>query len=150
MRKFLLAVALFALAALPAAAQVAVQQSPTRLDACNLVANGNGAVNTQVTATATPSAGQYVYICEIDFEFCNDGTGNTAGAAVTTVAATNLPAAFKWQFPVSTATGACFNLTLPFPKPLKSSTASTAVTIQTMAALTHTAPNVNALYYSAP
>lgn len=150
LRNLFAAAALLLAASVAAHAQVAVQQSGTRLDACTQVANGNGAVNTQQSATATPPAGQYVYICEIDFEMCNDGTGDTAAAPTLTVAATNMPAAFRWQFAVTASTGVCQNVAIPFPKPIKSSAPGTAVTIQSPAATAHRAPNLNVVWYPAP
>src|ERR1700747_1320369 len=64
-------------APLPAAAQVATQQSGTRLDASTLACSSSPAfeVTQHSTTTCTPQAGQFVYISAIAFDVCTDGTG---------------------------------------------------------------------------
>ena len=70
------------LALLPAAALLhsqsassPVQQAATMLNAATKVADCNVAINTVCTATATPAAGNYVYITGIDLAVCGNGTG---------------------------------------------------------------------------
>src|SRR5262245_12019388 len=52
------------------------QQSPTMATACVQVQQANGTA--QQTITVTPPAGQFFYMCGLDFQYCASGSAATA------------------------------------------------------------------------
>lgn len=152
----LLLAGLFALAAIAAQAQQAgpapVQQSPSRLDACNGIGYATAAVNNTATATITVPGGLYVYICGISIDVCGNATGSLATNV--TFTSTNLPSNPTWQYSTTVAlmAGACLNPPIRewFAAPLKSSAPGTNVTIVSPAAATNNAYTIRAYYYLAP
>src|SRR4051812_18079947 len=67
------------------------QQSPTRLDSCNVQVTATGAANTAVTATVPGVSGQYFYVCSVAiYEVANGAVTGAAGPAPI-FTTTNLP-----------------------------------------------------------
>jgi hypothetical protein len=135
------------------AGSTTVQQSPSRLDACQGVAYATGAVNTQITATIPVPAGNYAYICSIQADVCNSNTASTA-IANSNFTSTNLPSNPTWQISLATTANLCMNPgaireTFNGP-PLKSSNAGTNVTIVSPAGVSQTAYTIRVTYYLAP
>lgn len=122
-----------------------VQQDATMLNACTPT-NQTAAVNTQVTVTLTPPAGQSVYLCGIDVTASQNAT-STANTNLT-FTSTNLGG---WLFKYSLA--ATVNIALSqsfyFSQPVKSVIPGTAVTVVSPAATAQTAFSINAYYYFA-
>lgn len=149
---------LVALCYLPAQAQnTPAQQTATMPNAAAKAAVNNGAVANQVSATATPSGSNYVYVTGVFLGACQDATG---------VASTN--ANFNWTAGITGNVNGASNATVPvwsvsqplvvescnwkittFPTPLKSSTPGAAVTLQSPASATHTAWLVEFFWYEA-
>lgn len=137
MRKFFLPLFALALLALPASAQVAMQQSGQHLDAATNVCTVSAAlaVNQQETVTCTPPAGQFVYITSISFDVCTDGTGTAANQVTWTT--TNLTGSPTFGFSIAATASICQHWSIPLPTPLKSTAAGTAVTFVSPTAATH-------------
>jgi hypothetical protein len=138
------------------AQQVFPGATPTQavqpLTNCNQTATATGAANTSVTATLTPPAGQYVYICTIDIqEVANAAVTGAAGPAPI-FTTTNLPTNLVWWGNNATqGTGAFTNvLTGIYPLTLKSATAGTAFTIVTSAGQSTNSVRINVTAYFAP
>jgi hypothetical protein len=152
--RFLRFIPLFALLfAAPAAAQVAVQQSGTHLDASTLACGYSAAfaVAQQSTTTCTPQAGQFVYITTIAFDACNDATGTAVTPA--TFTSTNIPGLPTFGVAMvtqATYANPCWHWQVVFPSPVKSTAAGTAVTIVSPATAAHTAWQATVFGYSAP
>jgi hypothetical protein len=135
-----------------AEAQTVIQQSPTRLDACNVTATATGAANTAVTVTATPPAGQYFYLCWV-------WIGQAANAAVTGAAGpapvyttTNLPTNLVWWGNNATQLTGAFSLIVDstFGFPIKTQSPGTAFTIVTSAGQSTNSVRINIAGYFAP
>jgi hypothetical protein len=119
---------------------------------CNQTTTATGAANTAVTATLTPPAGQYLYICSIDIQ-------ETANAAVTGAAGpapvfttTNLPTNLVWWGNNATQ-GTGLNtgvLQVVYPFLLKTATAGTAFTIVTSAGQSTNSVRINVSGFFAP
>lgn len=104
------------------------------LYSCNQTATATGAGNTAVTATLTPPAGQYVYICTVDIVEAANATVVVGAGPAPLFTTTNLPTNLVWwgdnsalaqgvQKPVISLS---WNMI-----PLKSNAAGTAFTIVT-------------------
>jgi hypothetical protein len=127
-------------------------QSVQPLYNCNQTATATGAANTAVTATLTPPAGQYAYICTIDIqEVANAAVTGAAGPAPV-FTTTNLPTNLVWWGNNATiTTGVSVNvLTGIYPLTLKSATAGTAFTIVTSAGQSTQSVRINVTAYFAP
>jgi hypothetical protein len=148
--RLLSAVALFAAAALPAAAQVSTQQSGTRLDAATLACSYSAAfaVNQQSTTTCTPQSGQFVYVTTIAFDVCTDGTGSAT--TPTTFTSTNIPGTPTFGMAIAATAEICQHWQVVFPSPVKSVAAGTAVTVVSPSSATHNAYQATIFGYSAP
>src|SRR6185437_2408244 len=115
-----------------------VQQSATMLNVATKFATTTATVNSQVTATMTPSGSNYVYITGIDLMVCQNGTA-TANTNLT-FTSTNITGSPVWQESLAATANLCAPVhTIPLVTPLKSSTPGTAVTIVSPAAQTNTA-----------
>ena len=126
----------------------AIQQVPTRLDACTPI-NATAAINNAVTLTITPPAGQFVYLCGWDLTVSNNGTGAVVATNLS-FTSTNLSGWKVAYSMVGTANTTGFQYNTAFNSPIKSSAAGTAVTIVSPAANAQAVYNVNAYYYFAP
>lgn len=127
-------------------------QAVQPLVTCNQTATATGAANTAVTATLTPPAGQYVYICSIDIvEAANAAVTGAAGPAPI-FTTTNLPTNLVWWGNNATqGTGASTNVvTIHWPIQLKTATAGTAFTIVTSAGQSTDNVRINVTGYFAP
>lgn len=150
------ALVLAALAAAPVAAQTAVQQSSTRLDAATFTAVGTNwnTVNTQSTATITPPAGLSVYITAIYLSACQDATGGASSNVNFTTTGLGSGATASPQFALSQASAASTCTGQPgminFATPLKSAAPGTNVTVVSPSAATHTGFGVEVFGYFAP
>ena len=113
------------------------------------VISATAAVNNQTTLTIpAPPPGQYVYVCSLLFVQSNDATGTAATNAVTT--STNFGGfAIKYSYPV-TVNGAftfpALDMTIN-DTCVKSTTAGTATTFVSPAALTNAAFSWYSTYY---
>lgn len=150
MKKLLLFALVFLLAvAGPVAAQTQTQQAPTLLNACTSASNSNPAVGSQATISVTPSASNFVYVCGLDYQYCQNGTGTAVTNSTTT--STGLPGNPKWQSSLAAASiNTCITGNVYFYYPLKSSSPGTAVTITGITAAANVGQNVNLYYYVAP
>jgi hypothetical protein len=146
----ILAAALAALLVGPAAAQVAVQPSATKLDAATTSCSYSAAfaVNQQETTTCTPPGGQFVYITGIAFDVCTDGTGTATTPATFTT--TNLTGSPTFGMAIAATAEICQHWQVPFATPLKSTAAGTAVTVVSPGAATHNAYQATVFAYFAP
>lgn len=162
MKKLLLALAGLSLLWMGSAgAQVAVcnpsvgtcvQQSASRLDATQFVAQGtnNNTVNQQSVATVTVPGNLSAYITAIVIDVCGDATGTAA--TNTNFTSTGITGTPSWSFSATTGTTAalCFHLGDQFSVPLKSSAPGTNVVITSPSAQLHTAFNIRVFGYYAP
>jgi hypothetical protein len=141
--------ALFACSYSAAFAQVATQQSGTRLDASTLACSYSAAfaVNQQSTITCTPQAGQFVYITTIAFDVCTDGTGTAT--TPTTFTSTNIPGTPTFGMAIAATAEICQHWQVVFPSPVKSVAAGTAVTVVSPSQTTHNAYQATVFGYSA-
>jgi hypothetical protein len=130
----------------PIGPPVLVQRSPTDLQACS-VSHGDAAINTLVTLTVTPPAGQYVYLCGWDYQVATNGTATAQSNVKWT--STNLGG-----LAVEYSTPATANTTIVgtyyFNVPIRSATPGTAITIVSPAIAAQNAYSANAYYYFAP
>ena len=125
-----------------------VQQTATRLDASSQFCTTTAVVNSQVTCTMTPPAGQYVYITSIDLMVCQNGT-STANSNLT-FTTTNISGAPIFQESLGAVANTCApQHTIALPVPLKSAAPGTAVTIVSPAAQTNTAFTITVSWYPA-
>ena len=150
MKKLWLIAAFAALLAVPAAAQISVQNSPTKPDAGSQVCSfspSTVAVNQQEPVTCTPPAGQYVYITGLSFDVCTDGTGTAANQVTWT--STNITGAPVWSFSVAATASICQHFSEPLTTPRKSTAAGTAVTLVSPAAATHNSYHARVYAYFA-
>lgn len=133
-------------------AQVLIQQSPTRLDACNVTATATGAANTAVTVTLTPPAGQYVYLCSVYIaQVANAAVTGAAGPAPI-FTTTNLPTNLVfWGSNATQGTG-LFTLVsdTQFGFPIKAQSPGTALTVVTSAGQSTNSVRLNIVGYFAP
>lgn len=150
MRRFLLSILALAALTVGASAQVAVQQSPTHLDAATAICTPSAAlaVNQQETVTCTPPAGQFVYITSVAFDVCTNGTGSAANQVTWTT--TNLTGAPTFGFSVAATASICQHWSIPLPTPLKSTAAGTAVTFVSPAAATNNSYHATVVVYYGP
>ncbi len=110
-----------------------VQPSSTHLDATAVVGTLATAINATTSLSFTPPSGQYLYVSEIYFNVCANGTG-TAQAQVS-FTTTNLPGPPAFEYSIPATANTCVQLgPFMFPNGLKSSAAGTAVTFVTPAA----------------
>lgn len=133
-------------------AQVLIQQSGTRLDACNVTGTATGAANTAVTVTITPPAGQYFYLCTVYIaQVANAAVTGAAGPAPI-FTTTNLPTNLVWWGNNATQGTGLFTLVTdsPFGFPIKTQTAGTAFTIVTSAGQSTNSVRINVSGYFAP
>lgn len=126
-----------------------VQQSTNDLTACATLGTANGTA--QQTVTITPPAGQYVYVCGIDFQYCASGSAPTATNNVLTTT-TGFASNPKWGLSVPVTVNVCYASGGPFywPIPLKSANPGTAITVVSPAAITNVTFNINVTGYFAP
>lgn len=111
-------------------------QQAQPLYACNQTATATGAANTAVTATLTPPAGQYVYICSIDITEAANAAVVAAAGPAPIFTTTNLPVNLVWWGDNGTfGTGAMKAVYVNNWNtiPLKSNSPGTAFTIVTSA-----------------
>jgi hypothetical protein len=149
MRKFLVLCAAL-LWASAASAQVAVQQSPTAINAATISCGYSAAfaVAQQETTTCTPPAGQFVYITAIAFDVCTNGTGSaTTPTTFTTTGITGSP---TFGMAIAATAEICQHWQIPFATPLKSSSPGTAVTVVSPASATNNAYQATVFAYFAP
>jgi hypothetical protein len=107
-------IAFASLGALPAAAQTAVQQSPTRLDAATVVGSSK---TSAATITVTPTAGLSFYMTGVDIENCASASAVTA-ATPTDITTTNMNGAV-WTLGSGATAGLCQPFTATYATPLK-------------------------------
>lgn len=106
------------------------------LYSCNQTATATGAANTAVTATLTPPAGQYVYICSIDITIVANAAVTGAAGPAPIFTTTNLPVNLVWWGNNTTLVTGDMKpvIALTWPTiPLKSNAAGTAFTVVTSA-----------------
>lgn len=146
----LLAVPIFAQVQAPGATYT---QAAQPLYACTQTATATGAANTAVTATLTPPAGWYVYLCHIDIvEVANAAVTGAAGPAPV-FTTTNLPTNLVWWGDNSTLTTGQMKPVLTLPVgvvPIKSATAGTAFTIVTSGGQSTQSVRINVSAFFAP
>lgn len=115
----------------PASPQ-SITQSPSRLDSCTVEATATAASSAVATATVTPPAGQYFYVCSIYIvETINAAVTGAAGPQPI-MTSTNLQNNLVWWGDNSQTFGAGALIPIAnsrFGVPLKSQTAGTAFTI---------------------
>jgi len=129
-------------------AQVAVQQSPTHLDAATVVctyAASPVAINQQETVTCTPPAGMYVYVTAVSFDACTNGSGSAVNQVTWT--STNITGAPVWSFSMAATASICQHWTDSIPGGLKSTAAGTAVTFVSPAAAASNSYHMRAYAY---
>jgi len=133
-----------------ALAQALIQASPTRLDAATSVAVGTNwnTVASQSTATATPPAGQFVYVTALYMSACQNSSGSaTANANFTTTGLGGM----EFAYSAAAAEGCAGQPGLiTFATPQKSAAAGTAVTLVSPASTTNTGYGTEIFYYTAP
>jgi len=122
---------------------------PLRATTAVSVGTNFNTVNTVSTATATPQAGQYVYVTAMFMGACEDATGGAVSNVNWTT--TNLEGA-TFPFSMASAASTCSQLPglLSFPVPLKSAAPGTAVTLVSPTAATHTGYASEIFWYSSP
>ena len=149
--RLLIAAFLFCLA-VSSDAQVLIQQSGSRLDACNVTTTATGAANTAVTATLTPPAGQYVYVCAIYISQAANAAVTGAAGPAPIFTTTNLPTNIVWWGNNATqGTGLLTVVTdSTYGFPMKSQTPGTAFTIVTSAGQSTNSVRINVEAYFAP
>ena len=125
------------LSAIPLSAQAGAMARCT-------TANARAAVNNAVTLTLTPPDGQHVYLCGWELTVSQNGTSTANTNLVFT--STNLGG---WAYAYSLAATANLSLThaVRLAWPVKSTTATTAVTFVSPAAQTNTAFSISAFYF---
>jgi hypothetical protein len=128
-----------------------VQQSQP-LYTCNQTATATGAANTAVTATLTPPAGQYVYICSIYIATANNAAVTPAAGPAPIFTTTNLPTNLVWWGDNGIATtGLKANVTdVVYPLLLKTNAPGTAFTIVTSAGQSTQNARINVTAFFAP
>jgi hypothetical protein len=146
-----------ALAAAISAQQIVPGTTPVQsvqpLYVCNQTATATGAANTSVTATLTPPAGQYVYLCHVDISVAANAAVTGAAGPAPIFTTTNLPTNLVWWGTNETLTTGAMRpvLALPFGVvPLKSATAGTAFTIVTSAGQSTMNVRINVSAFFAP
>lgn len=158
-RKLLLSLALVAALAGQALAQSAppqVQISGTRYDAAGGVAVGTNwnTVNTQsVATTATPQAGQYVYVTAFYMAACQNATGIAAtnvNWTETGLAASTAQAVAAYSAALTANSCAGSPGLVQFATPQKALSPATPVVLTSPAALTQTGFASEIFYYIAP
>jgi hypothetical protein len=147
MRKLAILLAALTLTLASASAQVAVQQSPTHIDAATGVCTVSAAlaVNQQETVTCTPPAGQFVYMTSIAFDVCTNGTGSAVNQVTWTT--TNITGSPTFGFSVAATASICQHWSIPLPTPLKSTAAGTAVTFASPAGATNNSYHATVVAY---
>lgn len=148
-----------ALLAAPAAAQIQVQQTPTRLDSSSVLCSIASAVNaTQAagTCTITPPTGQKVYITALHVANCLDGTASQSGIQLnfttTNLGGLVLETSILTAATITTNAGApqCDRISLNFTTPVASATPGTAVTVVPPAQQAHSSYPITVWGYFAP
>lgn len=131
---------------------VAVQASPSMLNACNVQTTATGAANTAVTATLTPPSGQYVYICYIHISQVANAAVTGAAGPAPIFTTTNLPTNIVWWGNNATQGTGAFTLVTDstYGFPLKSAAPGTAFTIVTSAGQSTNSVRINVAGYYAP
>jgi hypothetical protein len=122
-----------------------VQQSATPLNGCS-VSHQDAAINTTVTVTITPPSGQYVYICNWDYQVANDGTG-TGPAQVNVKWTTTNMGGLAAEYSINLTANLQVVNTFNYYIPVKSAQAGVAVTFVSPAIAAHTAYSANVYYY---
>lgn len=119
---------------------------------CNQTATATGAANTAVTATLTPPAGQYLYICSIYIVSANNAAVTPAAGPAPIFTTTNLPTNLVWWGDNGIATtGLKSNITdVTYPLLLKTAISGTAFTIVTSAGQSTQNVRINVTGFFAP
>lgn len=140
----------FAAAQAQQAGPVLVQQTGSRLDACNAIAYATAAVNNTATATIPALSGNYAYICGISIDVCSSSTG-TAQTLVS-FTTTNIPNLPTFVYSTPALSTACINPPIRewFAAPVKSAAPGTAVTVVSPAIAALNAYTIRVYYYYAP
>lgn len=148
--KRLLAVSLVALFLLPTLVwpQAPIQQTATMLNACTTIAVAQPAISAAGTATATPPAGQYLYLCGLDYQACASGAAPAATVNIF-FTTTGLPGLPRYQLDVPATAGVCQTGAFYFEFPLKSTAAGAAVTFVSPSLITNVQFNLNLYGYFA-
>jgi hypothetical protein len=123
---------LFLLSIVSASAQVNVQQTPSRADACTAHSTATSASNAVSTVTLTPPAGQYVYVCYIYIAEIINATVTGAAGPLPIFTSTGLVTNLVWWGDNSStlASGGLIKIAdTKFDFPLKTATPGTAFTI---------------------
>lgn len=133
-------------------AQVIIQQSPTRLDACNVTGTATGAANTAVTVTITPPAGQFFYMCSVYIAQAANAAVTGAAGPAPIFTTTNLPTNLVWWGNNATQGTGLFTLVTDstFDYPVKTAAAGTAFTVVTSAGQSTNSVRINVTGYFAP
>ena len=137
------------LSALPMFGQTSTQQVAERADTCAVQATATGAANTAVTASVTPPAGQYFYLCSISiFEVANAAVTGAAGPAPI-FTTTNLPTNLVYWGDNSTqATGWQKQVAADnFPLTIKTAAPGTPFTVVTSAGQSTQSVRINITGY---
>lgn len=135
-----------------AEAQVQVQNSATRLDACNVTGTATGAANTAVTVTITPPAGQYFYVCSIYIAQAANAAVTGAAGPAPIFTTTNLQTNLVWWGNNATQGTGLFTLVTDstWAFPIKTQTPGTAFTLVTSAGQSTNSVRLNVAGYFAP
>jgi len=136
-------------------------QAVQPLYTCNQFATATGAANTAVTATLTPPAGQFLYICSIYISTANNAAVTPAAGPAPIFTTTNLQNNLVWWGDNS---GGCFVSACAagttgvmvkvtdnvYPLLLKTQTSGTAFTIVTSAGQSTQSVRINVTGFFAP
>lgn len=123
-----------------------IQQAAARMDAATTVSTS---ATSAATITLTPSAGECVYVHEVDIANCAGASAVTA-AAVTTITTTNLNGTPAFTLGSGVAAGLCQPAPNPiYPMGLKAQTAGTNVTFVLPTFATNQTIRVNVAWRSA-
>jgi hypothetical protein len=119
---------------------------------CNQQATATGAANTAVTATLTPPAGQYVYVCSIYIATANNAALTAAAGPAPIFTTTGLQNQLVWWGDNSVATTGTKVLVTDqvYPLLIKSNAPGTAFTIVTSAGQSTQNARINVTAFFAP
>lgn len=133
----------------PGATQVQPVQA---LYNCNQTATATGAANTAVTATLTPPAGQYLYICSIEIHEAANAAVTAAAGPAPIFTTTNLATNLVWWGNNGTQTTGQNTPVLAayYPLLLKTAVTGTAFTIVTSAGQSTDSVRINVTGFFAP
>jgi hypothetical protein len=137
--------------ALPALAQqvsgaTPVQQTATRADAC-VPSSATNAVNTVTTLTLTPPSGMFVYLCGLDLNVSNNGTGAVVSTNLVWTS-TNF-GGWQWKYSATNAANTMTDKTFSWNPVVRSAQPGTALVITSPAVNAQAAYTITAYYYFA-